>query len=348
LQIKFSPAFDKSLEKVSSWLRRSNNFSNNVYQHFHSSLTTVKPKLSKALNDVPKKAWNILRSDFRKYAKKVTTALLKTNIQTKIMEYKELPIIQKFKTKMESALSRLSKLKTHAEVCFASKKMIKCEKSMKFAKNLENILPEFSALIGKRNSKEYLQYLNSLSEKNCSLQMACEKDWWMGCGPQFLENCQLKKWQNKRAFSGAALINRNRKMKEAAIEMGWILSKDRRNPVRCCHLSNSPLPCPSTNILPDLPQDSLAPCHTGLNSAAAHPCHQQQQKTTAATPPRPCPASNQPCKPPPFNKPSGNGRPVDWIHQRATARAAQRQAHSHKLFSSAKSLHFKNRRKQHA
>uniref|UniRef100_A0AC34GES3 Uncharacterized protein n=1 Tax=Panagrolaimus sp. ES5 TaxID=591445 RepID=A0AC34GES3_9BILA len=176
--------------------------------------------------------------------------------------------------------------------------------------------------------------------------MACEKDWWMGCGPQFLENCQLRKWQNKRVFSGAALINRNRKMKDAAIEMGWILPKDRRSSVRCCHLSNSPLPCPSTNVLPDLPQDPLAPCHIGTPTSAA-PCQQQQPSSSfsQASPPRPCPASNQPCKP--FSKPSGNGRPKDWFSQRAAIRAAQRQAHSHKLFSSAKSLHFKNRRKQH-
>ena len=331
-QRNFSPTFDKSIEKVSSWLRRANNFSH-VYQSLHS-LTQV-PKLPKALNDAPKKAWSFFRSDFRTYAKKVTTALSNTNFQTTLMEYKKHPIIQKFQNRVVSALSRLSELKSHAEVCFAMKR---CESAMQFAKHLESV-PEFTSLIGKRHSKEYIQYLNSLSSNNCSIQMNCEKDWWMGCGPQFLENCQLRKWQTKRTFSGAALINRNLKMKEIAIEMGWIAPKNRRNSVRCCHLSNSPLPCPSSNVLPTLPQDPLAPCHPGL--PATHPCHQQQ--SSPASPSRPCPASNQPCKP--FTKPSGNGRP-DWFSQRAALRAKIRQAHSSKLSSAAsKSIHFKNRRK---
>jgi len=207
---------------------------------------------------------------------------------------------------------------------------------MKFAKSLENI-PEFSLSIGKRQSKEYIRYLHSLSFSNCSHQMNCEKDWWMGCGPQFLENCQLQKWQTKRTFSGATLINRNLKMKEIGIEMGWVLPKDRRNSVRCCHLSNSPLPCPSANVLPTLPQDPLAPCHIG--STLSHPCHQ-----SPASESRPCPASNQPCKA--HSKPSGNGRP-DFFTQRAAIRAAQRSAHS-KLSPPPKSIHSKNRRKQHA
>lgn len=149
---------------------------------------------------------------------------------------------------------------------------------------------------------------------------------------QFLENCSLQQWQEKRFFSGASMMNRRQDVKQVAMDLGWVEQKskfphhnspmlmimfsDRRSPVRCPRLSAAPLPCPVPKPLPSLLPDSLAPCHSGPNSAK--PCH------STAPLPRPCPV-NKPIKSKSnkISKPTGDGRP-DWLSQRAQIREKQR------------------------
>lgn len=125
-----------------------------------------------------------------------------------------------------------------------------------------------------------------------------------------MENCELQQWQEKRWFSAPAFINRKKQLKDSMVNIGWIESKDRRTPIRCPKLSTSPLPCPASKVLPDLPQEELAPCHPGPNSAK--PCQSGPLKS------KPCSAKSK--KSP---KPTGNER-SDWTTERAAVRAKQR------------------------
>ncbi|KAE9549040.1 hypothetical protein FO519_007754 [Halicephalobus sp. NKZ332] len=326
--IKYTPSFDESLEKVSAWIRNSKGF-NNVVKKVNSLAKL--PQISNTVFDaVPKKVKEFMRSDLRilatKAISKATTALTERNFSsfsTLVSEYRKSELVKNIRQQVKSALNQLKNFslsKFSSDVCFAKDSKNYFPKSSEFcslencdsASKLATVIEKNSELvirIGKKRVEEYVRFLKSLSIQNCSKQIQCERDWWMGCGPQFLENCNLQQWQEKRYFSGASLMNRRQDVKRVALDLGWIEQKNRRSSVKCPRLSSAPLPCPAALPLPSILPDSLAPCHPGPNSAK--PC----QSTIPL--PRPCPTNNK------FVKPSGDGRP-DWFSERAQTRAKQR------------------------
>uniref|UniRef100_A0A7E4W783 Conserved plasma membrane protein n=1 Tax=Panagrellus redivivus TaxID=6233 RepID=A0A7E4W783_PANRE len=309
--IHLSPSFDSGVKKVSSWLR-SPGFSR-IYAQVQKQLP---PVWKESLQSMPKKfekfAQN-LRSDFTTYARKaVTTALAKTsNFSTKLAQYKRHPIVSKIGRQVRSALARWSKIAPkNKDVCFVE---LPCSGAGKFAGVLEKT-NDLSNLIGRNRAKEYIAHLRSLAgSNNCSARtLACERDWWTGCGGSILSGCSLRQWQRKRVVSSTHFLTRRPELKSTAIEIGWIPTQDRRSAIRCARTSipkkASPLPCAADNRpLPTIVDASMAPCQAV--PFAAKPCHQSIRKKAS------------------IHKPRGNGRP-DWFTERAAARAAHRQAKS--------------------
>lgn len=141
-----------------------------------------------------------MKSDLRNLATKAitkaTTALTETNFSSLVSGYSKSSIMKSIKEvsgyhrstivnnirrQVKSALNQLrnfSLSKVSSDVCFLQS----CNSAYKLATAMEKN-SELLIRIGRKRVEEYVRFLKSLSMQNCSKQLQCEKDWWMGCGP---------------------------------------------------------------------------------------------------------------------------------------------------------------------